>query len=148
MAAAIETYGHKIEALARAKRGEMLAATSRMQRPPSSGQNGRRLRKFSAAVTAATLREFGAIAVEIHGQHDDRGLLNSKGHRALLDAFGRCDTSAVAAAWSEVTRIAAELGALRAANEAASRDRDYVAFAVAVVVTRAILDFPVGRDGD
>jgi DNA repair protein RecN (Recombination protein N) len=27
--------------------------------------------------------------VEIHGQHDDRGLLNPKGHRALLDAFGR-----------------------------------------------------------
>ena len=26
--------------------------------------------------------------IEIHGQHDDRGLLNPKGHRALLDAFG------------------------------------------------------------
>src|SRR5205085_6410482 len=41
-----------------------------------------------AAVAAGLLREMGALAVEIHGQHDDRGLLTPKGHRALLDAFG------------------------------------------------------------
>ena len=47
----------------------------------------------SAAVPAGLLRDVGALAVEIHGQHDDRGLLNPKGHRALLDAFGRVDTA-------------------------------------------------------
>ena len=36
----------------------------------------------------ALLRELGALLVEIHGQHDDRGLLNPRGHRALLDGFG------------------------------------------------------------
>ena len=35
------------------------------------------------AVPAGLLRDVGALAVEIHGQHDDRGLLNPKGHRAL-----------------------------------------------------------------
>ena len=40
-----------------------------------------------ASVPAGTLREIGALAVEIHGQHDERGLLNPRGHRALLDAF-------------------------------------------------------------
>ena len=36
--------------------------------------------------SAGLLRELGATLVEIHGQHDDRGLLNPRGHRALLDA--------------------------------------------------------------
>src|SRR5690349_10925186 len=44
-----------------------------------------------SAVPAGTLREVGALAVEIHGQHDDRGLLNPRGHRALLDKFGGID---------------------------------------------------------
>ena len=34
------------------------------------------------------LRMLGDMLVEVHGQHDDRGLLDSAGHRALLDAFG------------------------------------------------------------
>ena len=39
-------------------------------------------------VTVGFLRRVGEALVEVHGQHDDRGLLNPKGHRALLDAFG------------------------------------------------------------
>ncbi len=42
-----------------------------------------------SSVPAGLLRDVAALAVEIHGQHDDRGLLNPKGHRALLDAFAR-----------------------------------------------------------
>ena len=34
------------------------------------------------------LRRLSDTLVELHGQHDDRGLLNPKGHRALLDEFG------------------------------------------------------------
>ena len=49
--------------------------------------------------------------VEIHGQHDDRGLLNPQGHRALLDASAGSTLAAVEQAWSEVTRIEAELAA-------------------------------------
>src|SRR5437764_4712201 len=53
----------------------------------------------SASVPAGLLRDVGALAVEIHGQHDDRGLLNPKGHRALLDAFGKLDTASVEMKW-------------------------------------------------
>jgi len=77
-------------------------------------------------VPAGLLRDVGALAVEIHGQHDDRGLLNPRGHRALLDAFGRLDTSAVTLAWNEVVRIEAELEQARAQVEAAERDREYL----------------------
>ena len=41
-----------------------------------------------ASVTA--LREIGALLVEVHGQHETVGLLDSRTHRDLLDAFGGC----------------------------------------------------------
>lgn len=82
-----------------------------------------------AAVGASVLREIGVQIVEIHGQHDDRGLLNPRGHRGLLDVFGRIDCSEAAAAWAEVLRIEAELAQARQEAAAADRDRDYLAHA-------------------
>ena len=79
-----------------------------------------------SAVSAGLLRDLGALAVEIHGQHDDRGLLNPRGHRELLDAFGKLDTGSVARAWAEVTRIEAELAHARAETALAERDREYL----------------------
>jgi DNA repair protein RecN (Recombination protein N) len=83
------------------------------------------------AVSAGLLRELGATLVEIHGQHDDRGLLNPRGHRALLDGFGRIDIKAVGAAWTRVQAAEARLGEAREAHEAAERDREWLAHAVA-----------------
>ncbi|MEP2862639.1 AAA family ATPase, partial [Parvibaculum sp.] len=40
------------------------------------------------AVSVGLLRQLGDMLVEIHGQHDERGLLDASGHRAILDAFG------------------------------------------------------------
>src|SRR4029079_12378328 len=68
----------------------------------------------ASAVPAGLLRDLGALAVEIHGQHDDRGLLNPKGHRLLLDAFGKLDAGPVADAWVTVTHIESELARQRA----------------------------------
>src|SRR5947209_19720982 len=86
-----------------------------------------------ASVPAGTLRDLGALAVEIHGQHDDRGLLNPKGHRDLLDAFGKLDAAGVASAWAEVTRIEAELLEARSAAAAAERDREWLEHASAEI---------------
>jgi DNA repair protein RecN (Recombination protein N) len=84
-------------------------------------------------VPAGLLRDIGALAVEVHGQHDDRGLLNPKGHRALLDAFGKLDTGAVRSAWAEVTRIEAELGEARVHAATAERDREWLDHASAEI---------------
>lgn len=81
--------------------------------------------------SAALLREVGALLVEIHGQHDDRGLLNPRGHRALLDAFGRCDTGAVATAHAAWRAAEAALAAARETVASAARDREYLDHAVA-----------------
>jgi len=85
------------------------------------------------AVPAQSLRDLAGLTVEIHGQHDDRGLLNPKGHRDLLDAFGRLDTAPVAAAWAEVARLERELAEARAEAESAVRDRDWLAHAAAEI---------------
>ncbi len=82
-------------------------------------------------VSAGLLRELGASLVEIHGQHDDRGLLNPRGHRALLDGFGRIDTGPAGLAWMAVQAAEARLAEARAAHETAERDRDWLAHAVA-----------------
>jgi DNA repair protein RecN (Recombination protein N) len=84
-------------------------------------------------VPAGLLRDVGALMVEIHGQHDDRGLLNARGHRALLDAFGGLDTTEVGAAWSQVIGIEAELAEAAALAAAAERDREWLEHASAEI---------------
>jgi len=84
----------------------------------------------SAPVSAGTLRDAAALAIEIHGQHDDRGLLNPRGHRALLDTFGGIDTAPLGAAWVKVTEIEQSLVGARAQADEAERDREWLAHAV------------------
>jgi DNA repair protein RecN (Recombination protein N) len=81
--------------------------------------------------SAGLLRELAPHLVEIHGQHDDRGLLNPRGHRALLDAFARADVGPVAIAhraWREAEEV---LAVARAEQDLAERDREWLEHAVA-----------------
>ncbi len=87
--------------------------------------------------SAGLLRELGATLVEIHGQHDDRGLLNPRGHRALLDTYGGLDTAAVSAAYRAVQEAKAALADARGEQEAAERDREWLEHAVAELQTLA-----------
>jgi DNA repair protein RecN (Recombination protein N) len=81
--------------------------------------------------SAGLLRELAQYLVEVHGQHDDRGLLNPRGHRALLDAFGRSHAGLVAQAYRAWRDAEDALAVARAEIDAAARDRDYLAHAVA-----------------
>ncbi|NVK06466.1 MAG: AAA family ATPase, partial [Marivivens sp.] len=40
-------------------------------------------------VSGEVLRQLSDTLIELHGQHDDRGLLNPRGHRLLLDDFAQ-----------------------------------------------------------
>jgi len=78
------------------------------------------------SASVALVRDLGALLVEIHGQHDDRGLLNPRGHRALLDSFGAIDTAPcerLFRAWAEAE---AALARARDEIEAAARDREWL----------------------
>ncbi|MDQ3139688.1 MAG: DNA repair protein RecN [Pseudomonadota bacterium] len=85
------------------------------------------------AVPAGTLREAGLGLVEIHGQHDDRGLLNPKGHRALLDRFGGIDTILVSRAWAHLSGLRSELDAARHTLNEANRDREWLDHAISEI---------------
>ncbi|WP_242098359.1 DNA repair protein RecN [Sphingomonas sp. CROZ-RG-20F-R02-07] len=80
----------------------------------------------SQPASAALLREIAPQLVEIHGQHDDRGLLAPAGHRALLDMFGRIDSAEAARAWAVLREAEAALAAARAEIDAAARDREWL----------------------
>ncbi len=92
-------------------------------------------------VSVALLRELGATLVEVHGQADDRGLLNPRGHRDLLDLFGGLtgEVAAVAAAYTAWRAAAAALDDAAAALEAGRRDREWLDHAVAELTALAPL---------
>ncbi len=75
-------------------------------------------------VGLALLRELGAQLVELHGQHDDRGLVNPRGHRLLLDRFARADAAGVEAAWRTWRTAEEALDTARAEIAKASADQD------------------------
>ncbi len=74
--------------------------------------------------SVALLRELAPALVELHGQHDDRGLVNPRGHRALLDRYAGTDTAALERAWAEWARAEAQLAEARAGVEQAKADQD------------------------
>ncbi|HWI86050.1 MAG TPA: DNA repair protein RecN [Sphingomonas sp.] len=87
--------------------------------------------------SAGLLRALGGTLVEIHGQHDDRGLLNARGHRGLLDAFGRIDTRDAAAAHARWRASEDALATASADLENAARDREWLEHAVAELTAAA-----------
>jgi len=76
------------------------------------------------AASVGLLRNLAPILVELHGQHDDRGLVNPRGHRQLLDRFADADTARVARNWREWRRAAEALEEARDAIDAASAEQD------------------------
>jgi DNA repair protein RecN (Recombination protein N) len=83
-------------------------------------------------VSAAMLRTLGRMLVEVHGQHDERGLLQPRGHLALLDAFAghRALLAAVAEAWGALVAARAAREAAESRAEADAQDRAWLAHAV------------------
>jgi DNA repair protein RecN (Recombination protein N) len=75
-------------------------------------------------VGVALLRELAPALVELHGQHDDRGLANARGHRTLLDRFAGGETAAVAGAWAAWRAAEDRLAAAREKVEIAQADQD------------------------
>lgn len=82
-------------------------------------------------VSGEVLRQLSEVLVELHGQHDDRGLLNPRGHRLLLDAFGALDLSAVRAGWSARRAAERDLAEAEAALAAARQEEEFLRHSVA-----------------
>ncbi|SMO50860.1 DNA repair protein RecN [Ruegeria faecimaris] len=78
------------------------------------------------------LRALSETLVELHGQHDDRGLLNPRGHRAMLDDFAGAggQLATVRSAWSEMSRARKLLSEVESALAAMRAEEEFLRHAV------------------
>lgn len=88
-------------------------------------------------VGQAGLAAVGALLVEVHGQHDDRGLLDAAAHRSLLDEFAKLGglIGEVAGRFEAYKAALAEQERLEAQVAAAREDEDYIRHAVEELAT-------------
>ena len=82
-------------------------------------------------VGAEVLRDLADLLVELHGQHDDRGLLNPRGHRQLLDEFAGLDLGQVRSAWGGQRAARDALFAAEASIARARTEEEFLRHAVA-----------------
>ncbi|WP_108814696.1 DNA repair protein RecN [Loktanella sp. Alg231-35] len=83
-------------------------------------------------VSGEVLRQLSETLVELHGQHDDRGLLNPRGHRQMLDAYAGLDAELqqVRQAWRAMAAARRDLGATEAKIADAKAEEDFLRHAV------------------
>src|SRR5450756_1471432 len=83
-------------------------------------------------VSVQVMKQLGSALVEIHGQHDDRALVDAATHRRLLDAFGALegDAAKVETLWEARRAAQAEADSHRADVERAKRESDWLRHAV------------------
>ncbi|HXX09306.1 MAG TPA: DNA repair protein RecN [Pseudolabrys sp.] len=83
-------------------------------------------------VSVQVLKSVGGALVEIHGQHDERALVDAATHRRLLDAFAGLEDQAtkVAALWETQRAALASADVHRAEVERAKREGDWLRHAV------------------
>jgi DNA repair protein RecN (Recombination protein N) len=80
------------------------------------------------AISVQTLKAVGSALVEIHGQHDERALVDAATHRRLLDAFAGLekDVTALEELWEARRTAHGALDEHRAGMERAAREADYL----------------------
>lgn len=93
-------------------------------------------------VSVQLMRQVGQLLVEIHGQHDDRALIDTNAHRMLLDAFAGLTDEAVNLGesyrrWRDAER---SFKTHKAKVEAAAREADYLRASVEELETLSPLD--------
>ena len=94
------------------------------------------------AISVQTLKAVGSALVEIHGQHDERALVDASTHRRLLDAFAGLekDVAALEVLWEARRTARSALDEHRASMERAAREADYLRHAADELKTLAPKD--------
>jgi DNA repair protein RecN (Recombination protein N) len=83
-------------------------------------------------VSGEVLRKLSETLVELHGQHDDRGLLNPRGHQDMLDTYAGLapDLDKTRAAWRQLSEAQKALIAAQARIAEAEAEEEYLRHAV------------------
>lgn len=84
------------------------------------------------AASVGLLRQLGEVLVEIHGQHDGRGLMDQKTHLGYLDAYADHADLLTAGrdAWKAVSAAQQRLDDLITSNNATESEQDYLRHAL------------------
>ncbi|MEL6451002.1 MAG: DNA repair protein RecN [Pseudomonadota bacterium] len=83
------------------------------------------------------LRALSDTLIELHGQHDDRGLLNPRGHRTILDEFAGLDAARgkTRTAWRALGAARKAYDQAQEAMEAIRAEEEFLRHAVAELDT-------------
>lgn len=83
-----------------------------------------------APVGVTTLAAIATYLVEVHGQHDQRGLLDSSNHREILDKYSQAESELenVAKAYSTYNALQKELAELEELAAKSSSEEDYLSY--------------------
>ncbi len=84
------------------------------------------------AIGVNLLSQIGEILIEIHGQHDQRGLLNSSFHGQILDSFSGNENllKELKKIYEELKKTDEKISEIKAKKEQAERERDYLEFVI------------------
>jgi len=84
-------------------------------------------------VSGEVLRALSDTLVELHGQHDDRGLLDPRGHLRLLDSFAQNEpmVEMCRSAWRALAAARRAVAEAEAAQAEAARDTEFLTLSVA-----------------
>ena len=97
------------------------------------GEDGRsRAHVNDQPASIGLLRSLGDVLVEVHGQHDGRGLMDPKSHRGYLDIFAGHDSALAACrdSWRALAGVRKQLDALVAANQASDSEQEFLRHAL------------------
>ena len=99
------------------------------------------------AVSVSLLKQIGHLLVEIHGQHEERAMVDPAAHRDLVDAFGDLhgDVDKVSRAWLDWKSADKALKDLQHNIQQSARDADYLR---ASVEELSLLAPQVGEEED
>jgi DNA repair protein RecN (Recombination protein N) len=80
------------------------------------------------AIGVNLLAKIGESLIEIHGQHDQRGLLNSAAHGEILDEFAQNETllKNLRKTYNSLKEIEDKIAEINAKKEQAEREKDYL----------------------
>lgn len=83
-----------------------------------------------APVGVGVLSNIASTLVEVHGQHDQRGLLDSSNHREMLDRYAQMeiDLALVGVAFDEYNKLQKELAELEALAAQSLSEEDYLSY--------------------
>ncbi len=110
-------------------------------------ENGNKVYVNDIAVGVNLLSQIGETLIEIHGQHDSRGLLNSSFHGQILDDFAENNEllKSLQKIYQQFKQTEEKIAEIKDKKEQAEREKDYLEF---VIKELSHADVKIGEEAE